>query len=72
MLKCVLKYNTHVRQIVSVFVHECPLLDKSFLIIAASTTKMPQYARNLIGNFFIILLFSLGYKELKVEREYRV
>jgi hypothetical protein len=34
--------------------------------------KMPQHAVYHIGNSFIILLFSLEYKELKVEREYRV
>jgi len=34
--------------------------------------KMPQYARDLFGNLFILLFFSFGYRELKVEREYRV
>jgi hypothetical protein len=35
-------------------------------------TKMPQYTRDLVRNLFILVLFSFGYKEIKVGREYRV
>jgi hypothetical protein len=40
-------------------------------LFVASTAKMPQHARDLVGNLFI-LPFSFGYKELKVGREYMV
>jgi hypothetical protein len=40
-------------------------------LFVASTAKMPQHARDLIGSVFI-LPFSFGYKELKVGREYMV
>jgi len=40
-------------------------------LFAALTAKMPQYVRDLGGGLFI-LLFSFGYKELKVGREYTV
>jgi hypothetical protein len=33
---------------------------------------MPQYARDLIGNLFILVFFSLGDMELKVGRKYMV
>jgi len=33
---------------------------------------MPQYVRDFIGNLFVHVFFSFGYKELKVEREYMV
>ena len=33
---------------------------------------MPQYTRDLVGNLFILVFFSFGYKELKVEKEYMV
>jgi len=35
----------------------------SWFLIVASTTKMPQHTRDLIEKLFIILFFSLGYKE---------
>jgi hypothetical protein len=37
-------------------------------LFAASTAKMPQYVRDLIGSLFI-LFFSFGHRELKVGRE---
>ena len=56
-----------------VFVSECHFLDNllDFSLFAALTAKMPQYVRDLGGGLFI-LLFSFGYKELKVGREYTV
>jgi len=33
---------------------------------------MHQYVRDLVGNLFIHVFFSFGYKELKVGREYKV
>jgi uncharacterized membrane protein len=42
------------------------------ILFIASTAKMPQYVRDLIGSLFILLFFSFGYKELKVGREYMV
>jgi len=57
-----------------VFVRECHLLDNplDFCLFAALTAKTPQYMRGLVGNLFIHVFFSLGYKELKVGREYMV
>jgi len=55
-----------------VLVRGCHLLDNLLFLIAASTTKMPYYARDLVGNLFILLFFCLGFRELKVGREYTV
>jgi len=33
---------------------------------------MPQWARDLIGNLFILLFFNFRLRELKVGGEYRV
>jgi len=41
-------------------------------MFAASIAKMPQKARDLIGSHSIIFFFSFGYRELKVEKQYRV
>jgi hypothetical protein len=40
-------------------------------LFVASTAKMPQYVRDLVGNLFIPF-FSFGHRELKVGREYMV
>ena len=57
-----------------VFVSECHLLDDplDFCLFAALTAKMPQYVRDLVGSFIILLFISFGYRELKVRREYMV
>jgi len=57
-----------------VFVSEFHLPDNllDFCLFAALTAKMPQYVRGLVGNLFIHVFFSFGYRELKVGREYMV
>jgi len=33
---------------------------------------MPQYVRDLVGSFLILLFISFGYRELKIGGEYMV
>ena len=73
LLKCALEVQYPCRQMEASRACLCTWKSssgQSFLIFAASTAKMPQQVRNLIGNF--IIFFSLGHKEVKVEREHRV
>ena len=44
----------------------------SCFLFAALTAKMPQYVRDLVGSFIILLFISFGYGELEVGREYMV
>jgi len=53
-------------------VSECHLLDNLLdFCLLFRRLRCPQYVRDLGGGLFI-LLFSFGYKELKVRREYTV
>jgi len=42
------------------------------ILLVASTAKMLQYVRDLVGNLIFLLFFSFRYKELKVGRKYMV
>jgi hypothetical protein len=58
---------------VSVFVIECHLLDDlRDILLAVLTNKMPQYARDLAGNLFILFFIIFGHRGFKVEREYMI
>jgi hypothetical protein len=74
LLKCVLKYDIWAKRMVAPRASLCqwmPSSGQSSWYLTASMAEMPQYVKDLIGSLFI-LLFSFGYKEFKVGREYMI